>query len=111
MIVTSHYPIHLATDYSHGMAANSSAKWWNSEKAEHLSGRRVGDNHLEWRTCSANQEAADCATVAEQLAKAASPLEPLFAKFGVDIYDAGATKASRLSAPSDGSARGQGDPC
>jgi hypothetical protein len=85
IVVTSHFPIYLASDAGNAKAAESSAKWWASGDDEVF----IGDEESTWRTCDGNNEDEGCTTVADMTAASKSALEPLFIKYKVDVYDAG----------------------
>eukprot|EP01043_Picozoa_sp_COSAG02_P045689 COSAG02_NODE_4205_length_5628_cov_3.597938_4_plen_523_part_00 len=83
IVVTSHFPIYLSaptTDHS-----NASAAYYASVEAEEAP---VGSD-LEYRSCSANGEAADCKTVGELRAESSKAIEPMLVRYGVDVYAAG----------------------
>jgi 3',5'-cyclic AMP phosphodiesterase CpdA len=83
IVVTSHFPIYLS---SAGLEpARSSAAWYLSDQAEAV---EVGSG-AEFRSCESNSELAGCRSVAETRTDASTKLEPLFIKYGVDLYGAG----------------------
>ena len=107
LVVTSHFPIYLASDAGSAapdagsapgggsIAERSSAAWWASNEDEvHLA-----DEAGTWRSCAENGEEEGCTSVAEQLRLLASPLEPLLVRYQVDIYDAGHSHLYGVSWP------------
>ena len=104
-MVTSHYPIH---DPSMAENEHCSAAAWESPEGEVanpeaayrctalpepwcFASAGVPDSECPgWRsTCAENGEVDNCRTVGDVRRAAAAGLEPLFEKFGVDIYNAG----------------------
>ena len=85
IVVTSHFPIDLASDSGNAKAAASSAKWWASGDDE----VHIADEDATWRSCAANGEDDSCTTVADLTAASKTALEPLFIKYSVDMYGAG----------------------
>eukprot|EP01051_Picozoa_sp_SAG22_P015447 SAG22_NODE_2018_length_3130_cov_2.890135_3_plen_135_part_00 len=82
VMVTSHYQIYLSSIDEDSAAA--SYKYYNGEAGEFSADPRDA-----FRTCAAAGEAEGCRTVGEELGDAAAVLDPLFVKYGVDIYNAG----------------------
>ncbi len=82
VIVTSHYQIYLASKMERDMSA--SAAYYNGE-----SGEFSPDPLDAFRSCSAAGEPEDCRTVGEELDDAAQLLDPIFTRYGVDVYNAG----------------------
>lgn len=79
IIVTSHFPIYNA-DFEAPEAANASAAYYLGDEAE-----TFAINGHNFVPCT-NE---DCVTVGSILASAQSFMNPILAKYGVDVYDAG----------------------
>lgn len=79
IIVTSHFPLYNA-DFEKPDAANASAAYYLGDAAETFTTN--GHNFV---PCSG----VDCLTVGEILQTSASIMDPILAKYGVDVYDAG----------------------
>jgi hypothetical protein len=101
VVVTSHFPVYLAAPMADD--ANASAAYYASVEAEALP---VGSD-LEYRTCQANGEAVGCKTVAEVRLDASKQLEPLFVRYGVDVYAAGHSHIYGVTWPMVGGAATQ----
>lgn len=95
IVVTSHFPIYLASDAGNDKQATSSAKWWASGDDEVF----IADEEATWRTCSGNGEDDGCTTVEDFVNEAKGALEPLFIRYKVDMYDAGHSHLYGVSWP------------
>ena len=83
VMVTSHYQIYLS-GASEELQRKSSARYYGGENGEFSPDPRDA-----FKTCAAAGEEEGCRTVAEELDEAAVTLNPIFQRYGVDVYNAG----------------------